>query len=145
MQARDLMTRHEVFCALETDDARSVAQKLAEHNIASLPVLDFQGRLRGMVTDRDLCVRVMAKGSSYDTSVSDVMSEPAHSVGPDASLEEIERTMQQFQIRHLPVVDSDEQLLGFISISDLARWCETPQEEHDLVGVLEAISPSQVV
>jgi CBS domain-containing protein len=144
MQARDVMTCQEVFCALESDDARSIAQKLSEHNVASLPVLDSQGRLRGIVTDRDLCVRLMAMGMSYDTPVSNIMSEPAHSVTPDASIEEIEMIMQQFQIRHLPVVDFDGQMLGFISLSDLARWCETPQEEHDLVGVLEATSPCQV-
>ncbi|MHC4561797.1 MAG: CBS domain-containing protein [Planctomycetota bacterium] len=144
MLARDLMTCHEVFSTVESDDARSVAQLLAEHNVASLPVLDHQGRLRGIVTDRDLCIRLLAEGRSYETPIGDLMSEPVHSIGPDATVQEVEMTMRRFRVRHLPVVDLDRRLLGFISLSDLARSCGGTQEEHELVGVLEAVSPYQL-
>ncbi|HDZ20833.1 MAG TPA: CBS domain-containing protein [Phycisphaerae bacterium] len=141
MKARDLMTTHRILSIVETDNARSAARLLAEHNVASLPVLDLQGRLRGVVTDRDLCCRLVAEGRSCETLISELMSEPAHSVRPDATLEEIESIMRQFKVRHLPVVDDENRLQGFISLSDLARHCFSSDDEHELVGILEAVSP----
>ena len=141
MIARDVMTTHELFRAVETDDARSVARMLAEYQVASLPVLDTEGRLRGMVTDRDLCLRILAEGRSFETPIRDVMTLPVQRVMPDTSVEEIESLMRQHRIRHLPVVDHDDRLVGYISLSDLARHCAGSRDEHQLVGVLEAVSP----
>ncbi|KKN76801.1 hypothetical protein LCGC14_0366680 [marine sediment metagenome] len=49
--------------------------------------------------------------------------------------------MRQFKVRHLPVVDDENRLQGFISLSDLARHCFSSDDEHELVGILEAVSP----
>lgn len=141
MLARDVMTTHELFRAVETDDARSVARMLREHNVASLPVLDTDGRLTGMITDRDLALRVLGEGRSFETPIRDVMTTPVRYVSPEASLEEMESFMRQYRIRHLPVADDDMRLVGFISLSDLARNCVGSRHEHQLVGVLEAVSP----
>ena len=141
MLARDLMTMREVFSASETDDAMSVARMLAARNVASLPVVDRDGRLLGIVTDRDLCCRILAEGRSYETPVRDIMSSPVRTVALDSSLEEIESVMRTNRIRHLPVLDDDNRLQGIISLSDLARHCDSVHHERQLVGVLEAVSP----
>ena len=142
MKASDIMTSTEVWSSADTSDARSVARLMAFHNVAAIPVLDSQGRLEGIVTDRDLCCRLIAEGRSLDTPVSELMTRPAYTIRPDTTLEEIESVMRRHKIRHLPVVDDDNMLQGFISLSDLVRHCGGTEAEHDLVGVLEAVSPA---
>ena len=94
----------------------------------------------GIVTDRDLCIKVIAQGYSFETPVREFMSTPAHFVRPDATVQEMESLMRRHKIRRLPVVDEEQRLQGFISISDLARHCETYEDEHDLIEVLESVS-----
>lgn len=141
MKARDIMTTSEIWSSVDNSDAQSVARLMAFHNVAAIPIVDSQGKLEGIVTDRDLCCRLVAEGRSFETPISELMTEPARCVHPDADLEEIEETMRQHRIRHLPVVDDDHRLQGFISLSDLARHCGGREAEHELVGVLEAVSP----
>jgi CBS domain-containing protein len=75
---------------------------------------------RGIVTERDFVRRVIAKRRSLDTKISDIMSTPLITIGPDASLNEAARTMINNQIRRLPVVEHHK-LLGIIVVSDFAR------------------------
>jgi len=140
MKARDVMSAHRVWACAETSNVRNVAEMMADHNVGSIPVLDDEGRLEGIVTDRDLCCHVIAMGRSSTLLVREIMSEPVQTVHPDASLEEIESLMRQYRIRRLPVVDDDMRLQGFISIGDLACHCAGPTEEHELVSVLEKVS-----
>ncbi len=140
MKASEIMTAHEVWACAETSDAQQVAKMMVEHDVGSIPVLDSDGRLEGIVTDRDLCCEIIAEGCSITTPISELMSEPVHTVQPDASLEEVESRMRQYRIRRLPVVDDDNRLKGFISIGDLARHCGTTAEEHEFVSVMETVS-----
>lgn len=75
---------------------------------------------RGIVTERDFVRRVIAKRRPLDTKISDIMSTPLITIGPDASLNEAARTMINNQIRRLPVVERHK-LLGIIVVSDFAR------------------------
>jgi len=138
MKASDLTTTHEVWVCADMDDARHVAMMMRDRNIKSLPVLDEEGRLEGIVTERDLVTRLVAEGRSFETPVRELMSRPVHSVHPDTPFAEIEALMREHKIRHLPVIDSDNRLKGFVSISDLLRHCTSPDLEHDLIKVLEA-------
>ncbi len=141
MNAREIMTSTEVWSSAESSDARSVARLMALHNVAAVPVLDLQGRLEGMITDRDLCCRLLAEGPSYDTPVSELMTTRPRSAHLEESMEDIELLMRQHRLRFLPVVDNDNRLQGLISLADLARHCGASSEaEHELVGVLEAVS-----
>ncbi|KKK83651.1 hypothetical protein LCGC14_2791240, partial [marine sediment metagenome] len=72
--------------------------------------LDTNGRLEGIVTDRDLCCRVLGQGRSFDTPVREVMSMTMHTVHPDADLSEVESIMRENKIRRIPVVDDDDRL-----------------------------------
>ncbi len=139
MNASDLMASDHVWACAETADARSVACMMLDYDVGAIPVLDSDGRLEGIVTDRDLCCRVIAEGRSYETPIRDVMSTSVQTVHCDADLHEIESLMREYKIRRLPVVDSDYCLRGFVSFADLARHCHSPVEEHELVGVMESI------
>ena len=86
MKACDIMTAHEVWACAETSDCRRVAEMMSEHDIGSIPILDGEGRLEGIVTDRDVCCRLVAENLSGDTPVTDIMTTSVKSVCPDTSL-----------------------------------------------------------
>lgn len=140
MRAYELMTAHNVWACAETSDCRHVAQMMTEHDIGSIPVLDSEGRLEGIVTDRDICCRVVAQGRSYETPVREIMSTGVHTCSPDSNVKEIETMMTEYRIRRLPVVDSDNKLQGFISLSDLARRCHGLLTEKRVAAVLANVS-----
>jgi len=140
MKARDLMTAHHVWVCADDTDVRHVAGMMEEHNIGAVPVLDGQGKLEGIITDRDIACRVVAKGLSFETPVRRVMTAEVKTVRPDTNLEEIERTMRENRIRRLPVVDQENRLQGFISIGDLLHHCHGISYEHGLCELMDAVS-----
>jgi CBS domain-containing protein len=132
--ARDIMTS-----GADIIDAQSTvldaAKKLASDDIGALPICD-NGRLKGMITDRDIVVKVLAEGKdAQSTKVIDLIQGEAITIGADDSVEEALRTMSKYQVRRLPVIDGTE-LVGIVSQADIAR--NLPEEK---VGELvEAIS-----
>jgi len=140
MKASDLMTRQDLWICGEDTDAQEAAQLMCDHDIGAVPVLDGSGRLEGMITDRDLACRVLAAGRSFATPVREIMSIPPYSVHEDADLKEIEQLMREHKVRRVPVVDEEDHLKGMISLADLAHYCYSSPEEHELVGVVDTIS-----
>ncbi len=142
MKAHDLMTSHHVWVCADDTDVRHVAGMMVEHNIGAIPVLDDQGRLEGIITDRDIACRVVSKGMSFETPVRKVMTPDVVTVRPDAGLEEIEQIMREHRIRRLPVVDEENRLQGFIAVADLMHHCHGISYEHGLCELLDAVSSS---
>ena len=140
MKASDIMTSHDLWVIGETSDVIEVARMMAEHNVGSIPVLDETGRLEGIVTDRDICVRVVALGKSYETPVRDIMSRSVQTVHPDADLKDVESLMRDRKIRRVPIVDDQMRLKGFISLADLARHCDSRKQAREVIEVLEDVS-----
>ena len=90
-----------------------------DRRIGAVPVLDDDGRIVGMFTERDIMTRVVAaQRCARETTVADVMTSPVIACGPDTTLDELRQVMQTQHIRHVPVVE-DGTLLGMISIGDL--------------------------
>jgi CBS domain-containing protein len=116
---RDVMTR-EVKTIPPTalvDEAASLMKSL---NIGAIPVCNGQ-RLEGIVTDRDIVLRVVAeKRDPRTTTVQDAMTAQTVYGYEDQDVEDAAKVMQQKQIRRLPVVDRDKQLVGIVSLGDLA-------------------------
>lgn len=140
MKASDIMTATELSVCSEDTNAREVAQLMLEHNVGAVPVLDKEGRLEGIVTDRDLVLRLIAEGKSYDTPIREIMSDEVLAVFPDTDIEEIEQVMRENKIRRLPVIDDNQEIRGFISMSDLLQACQgRKKDEQKLVSVLEEI------
>jgi CBS domain-containing protein len=105
------------------------AQFLAEHHIGAALVLDGE-RIIGMFSERDVLQRVVAEvRDPLHTLVGDVMTQEVACCTPDTSLEEARGAMKNRRIRHLPVVDGEDRLLGVISIGDLNAFQVAHQEQ----------------
>jgi len=104
-------------------------QMMAERGVGALPVLD-EGRLAGIVSERDYARKVILLGrGSADTPVSQIMSAPVVTVGPDDPVRRCMRIMTDKRIRHLPVVDPGGTMVGVISIGDLVSAVIEEQQE----------------
>lgn len=105
------------------------AQFMTEHRIGAVLVLDGE-RIAGMFSERDILQRVVAEGRDpSQTKVEEVMTAEVACCTPDTSLEEARGAMKNRRIRHLPVVDGDDHLLGLISIGDLNAYQVAHQEQ----------------
>lgn len=110
-------------------------QLLAEHNVGALPVVDPNGELVGVVSERDYARKVVLKGrSSVGTPVSAIMSSPVITVTPLQSIQFCMDLMTERHLRHLPVIDG-ERLIGLLSIGDLVK--DALAEQKSLVEQLE--------
>jgi CBS domain-containing protein len=137
MQVKEVMT-HDVECVHPDDSIAVVAQKMKSLNVGALPVCGDKNRLAGMITDRDITVRATAACCDPDlTHVKDVMTPTIISVCEDQDVSEAAELMRDNQVRRLLVLNHDNQLVGILSLGDLAL------DSHDgkLVGAtLEAVS-----
>ena len=114
----DFMTRN-VQVVRPDESLQRAAQVMDELNVGSLPVCDRSG-LVGMITDRDITVRAMAAGLPAHTRIADVMTDHARWCTGEQTVQEAMRQMSDVQIRRLPVVDSEHQVVGIVSLGDLA-------------------------
>jgi CBS domain-containing protein len=132
--AREIMTKGADYVDAQTT-VLDAAQKLAADDIGALPICENE-KLKGMITDRDIVVKVLAEGKDPKTTkVLDLVQGEAITIGADDPIEEALRTMSKYQVRRLPVIDGTE-LVGVVSQADIAR--SLPE---DKVGELvEAIS-----
>jgi len=118
------------------------AKKMAEEDFGALPVCDGRGHLEGIVTDRDLVVKVVAAGlDPQNTSVGEIAQQPeVVTIGADDSAEEAIRTMKDHGVRRLPVIDG-KQLIGMVSQADIAR-AMPDAKVGDLVGAISDAPPN---
>lgn len=114
------------ICVREVDFAevgesvQAAAQRMNSRNVGTLVVLDKEKRPIGMVTDRDLTVRVLAKaGDPIETTVGEVMTESLRTVSENTPIEDALRIMRSNRCRRLPVVDSLGKLVGLLSVDDI--------------------------
>ncbi|NLG52437.1 MAG: CBS domain-containing protein [Clostridiales bacterium] len=120
MQVRQLMNTN-VVSLLPDDSVSHAARLLQRHNVGSLPVCAQDGRLRGIVTDRDIVLRCVASESPpEETRVREIMTRGVVSVTPDDDVREAAHLMAAEQIRRLPVVENNR-VIGMLSIADMAR------------------------
>lgn len=133
--ARDIMTA-DVDCVGENETLVDAARKMKELGVGALPVCGEDDRLKGMVTDRDIVVECLASGGDPgSTTAGQLAGGKPVTIGADDSVDEALRTMSQYKVRRLPVIDG-HRLVGMVSQADVAR--NVPE---DRVGeVLEAIS-----
>jgi CBS domain-containing protein len=97
------------------------ARLMRDADIGSLPVVDG-GKLTGVVTDRDITVRVVAEGKDpQNTKVGDVLSQDLVTIDPQQDLDEALRLMARHQVRRLPVVEEDGRLVGIVAQADVAE------------------------
>ena len=130
MKLQELMTPNPIWISPETP-VSTAARILAKYNIGMLPVCTPQGRLRGLITDRDIVTRCLASGRDpTQTGVRDVMTRRIVSASPAMETSAAAHLMGREQIRRLPVVE-DGRLRGIVSLGDLAGWEETSLDASD--------------
>ena len=120
--ARDIMTAG-AECVAENDTVASAAQRMASLDVGALPICGEEERLIGMLTDRDIVVKVVAQGMDPQETTVGALAEGVEvvTIGADDSLDEARRTMAKHQVRRLPVVEEDSRLVGMLAQADLAQ------------------------
>lgn len=119
MKVRDIMTET-VETARVDESVQSVAQRMSAGDFGFVPVCDGT-RVIGAVTDRDLALRVVAKGLSPTTPVAEVMTRDIFTCTRDDSIDEVLNAMGEHQLRRFPIVTDNGDLVGVVSIGDLTR------------------------
>jgi CBS domain-containing protein len=119
MKVRDTMSTN-VRLANPNQSIREAAQAMAEVDSGVLPVGE-NDRLVGMITDRDIAVRGVAKGKGPDTSIRDVMTDHVDYCFEDQDVDEVTKNMADIKVRRLPVLNRDKRLVGIISLGDVAQ------------------------
>ena len=135
MKVSDVMTR-DVQTVRPDQPVQEAASFMLSVDAGSIPVSDG-GRLVGMITDRDIAVRGVAKGYGPDTPVRELMTDDVICVREDEDVDDVASKMSDAQVRRLPVVDSDERLCGIVSLGDLSREADEDCASEALEGVSE--------
>ena len=99
---------------------QDAAKTLKSEDVGSLPIIDGD-RLVGVVTDRDIAIRVVAEGRGPETTVGEIASKDVVTIDPQQSIEEAARLMAEHQVRRLPVVEEDGKLVGILAQADVAQ------------------------
>jgi CBS domain-containing protein len=133
--ARDVMTSP-CECVGETESVADAAKRLAELDVGSMPICGEDDRLKGMVTDRDIVVKVIAEGKDpSEVKVSELAQGKPVTIGADDSVDEALDVMAEHKIRRLPVIDGHD-LVGIVAQADIA----TEVSEKKVGDLVEAIS-----
>jgi CBS domain-containing protein len=118
--ARDLMTEG-CECVNEGESVADAARKLAQMNVGALPICGDDNKLKGMLTDRDIAVKVVAEGKDPSgVKAGDLAEGVPVTASVDGSADDVLKTMAENQVRRLPVLDNDKNLVGIISQADVA-------------------------
>ena len=133
MQLKEIMT--EPVVRIHPEETIAVAARMLEHNnIGALPVCRSDGRLCGMLTDRDIVIRCLAAGKVPETThVQEVMTGKLYVGRPDMEVSLAAGLMGREQIRRLPVMDQGK-LCGMVSLGDMARKEESSSKAGDALG-----------
>ena len=133
MRISDVMTR-EVATVRPDQTAREAATFMLNSDAGSIPVTEGD-RLIGMITDRDIAIRGVAKGHGPDTPVRDIMTSGIICARESDSVEDVASKMSEAQVRRLPVIDDSEKLIGIVSLGDLSRETDGETAHQALEGV----------
>lgn len=133
--AREIMTA-DVRWVQTSDTVLDAAKRMTELGVGALPICGEDNRLKGMVTDRDIVVKVLAEGKDpRAVQAGELAQSEAVTIGADDESEEILRTMSEHKVRRLPVIDGHS-LVGMVAQADVARALSAP----DVGQLLEALS-----
>lgn len=135
MRASEIMTKN-VRHAPPNATLREVAEMMRDGDMGAVPVVD-DGKLIGIVTDRDIVVRAVSTGKTADSPISEAMTTELFTVASEDFVFEAIRLMGDKQVRRIPVVNNDGSLAGIIAMADVALEME---DEREIAETLEEIS-----
>jgi CBS domain-containing protein len=134
MQTINQVMTPDIVIARPDQTIADAARMMAKSDIGSLPVGD-DDRLVGMLTDRDIVIRAVAKGLSADTPVRDVMTQQIRYCYDDQDVADVARNMAELGVRRLPVVNRDKRIVGFVALSNIAQAGSEDVKDTFLRGV----------
>lgn len=135
MKVSEVMTR-DVQTVRPDQPVQEAASFMLSAGAGSIPVTDGD-RLIGMITDRDIAVRGIAKGYGPDTPVRELMSDELICAREDDDVDDVASKMCDAQVRRLPVIDEQDRLCGIVSLGDLSRDADDDAAAKALQGVSE--------
>jgi CBS domain-containing protein len=139
MKANEIMTSSPCV-GRSSDSAGDLARKMRDYDCGAVPIVD-NGRLVGIVTDRDLAIRALAEGLGTDAKAGDIMTVSPQCAKPDDDIRDIQKLMADHQVRRIPIVDADGCCLGIVSQADIAIASKTSSvSDREVAIVVEAIS-----
>jgi CBS domain-containing protein len=140
MKVKDVMTK-DIAYVNPNDNVERAAQLMSEYNVGSVPVCD-NGKILGIVTDRDITLRSVAKGTeSKNQNVRDIMTSNPVCGSPEQDIHDAARIMSERQIRRLPIVDNGN-LVGMVALGDIAVEPNlSDNAEEALKNISEPASP----
>jgi CBS domain-containing protein len=140
MKVQDLMTR-DPSCVTPGATIREAAQLMQRENVGIVPVVNDKGsnRLVGVVTDRDIAIRVVAEGRDGDLRVSEIMSTSGLATcNADDDISEVMEAMASEQVRRIPIVDDRGTLVGIVAQADIVRKAsDSDRAEHTVQQISE--------
>lgn len=126
MRVQDIMSKPAFTCGT-TDTLNTAAQQMWEHDCGAIPVVGPDGKVVGIVTDRDICMAAYMQGQPLTAiSVANVMTKQVSSCRPEDDVGQVEKILGGKQIRRVPVVDVDGRPIGILSLNDIARTAVRP-------------------
>lgn len=152
MRAHDVMTSPAITCHVN-DPLNVAARRMWDADIGALAVVNDDGKLTGMVTDRDICMAASTQGRALDEMlVNSAMAKHVVSAAADASLVHLEYLMAKQKVRRIPIVDGEGKPIGIVSINDLVIESVQPDSSmkhgpsriaHTLAAISQPRSPMQ--
>ena len=142
MHVKELMQRPVITCSIDRT-LNEVARLMWDHDLGTIPVVDADGRLVGIVTDRDICMSAYTQGLTLSSiPVPTAMSSQVLCCHIDDVVETAEQLMREGQVRRLPVIDNDGRPIGMLALNDLARLAASARRsgiDRDLIQTFGAI------
>ena len=133
MTLKEVMTKDPKTCA-PTDTVQQAAQLMKSEDVGPIPIVGPDGKLEGIITDRDIVLKVVAEGrDSKTTKLADVMSTDLITCTADGDIEETLDLMEDNQVRRIPVIDASGRLVGIISQADVATRLDDAEKTAELV------------
>ena len=137
MKAQDIMTKNP-SCVTPDTPVQDAARLMKTEDVGIIPVVESKGskKLVGVITDRDIAIRVVAEGASASSSVRDVMTSNIRTSSPDDSVQDVMELMGREQVRRIPIVDRGE-LVGIIAQADIVREADDKRAEKTVEKISE--------
>lgn len=140
MKVQELFTGRPVTCGPDSDLA-TAAWAMWNHDCGIVPVVDAEGRLMGVVSDRDVTMAAVTKNRApSEIHVREIMTGQVQTCHPNDDVLSALKTLAAYRIRRLPVVDGDGKLLGMLSLSDLVHRAQIPGTGPDEVPAKEVLA-----
>jgi CBS domain-containing protein len=135
MKAQEIMAKNP-RCVTPRTSVQEAARLMKSEDVGALPVVESESsqRLLGVITDRDIAIRVVAEGRDVaGVVVSDVMSKGATTAKATDNVDDVMKTMGREQVRRIPIVDDRDQLVGIVSQADIVRKAQSDSKSERTV------------